>query len=363
MSNPSVDVQNPLSQLILVRLLGTAKTPPAASRIGKDLKPLAGLSVSKSDWQEQLATTLDDLQQAGLIEARPFRLTPLGEQRAGDILHLKESPRVDWPTLRNRYLVALALGISADDKTAFRDVGTSKGLRPAVLVRHFQLPGTAVPSEARVMHLLAWQQLQSAHDVEIPATKNISHKNILLATLLSGQKGDPVTLLAAQVTRAESNSLTHVREAVIRTFFTSTVATTPIAPAVAAETPREPTVQTNDANGGAAHSPVGTQPGTGQMPQQPMELAEFAQRVMEAARTSPTGRFGENKVFLSHVWNRFGDNGLTRPDFDRLLVEANRENLLTLSRADLVSAMDPVDVSTSEIQLSDSSFHFVRIDR
>jgi hypothetical protein len=89
--------------------------------------------------------------------------------------------------------------------------------------------------------------------------------------------------------------------------------------------------------------------------------------VRELADTSPTGHFGEHKVFISHVWDRFREdqasNGMTREEFDRRLVEANRENLLTLSRADLVDAMDPADVQASEIRLSHSTFHFIRTDR
>jgi hypothetical protein len=97
---------------------------------------------------------------------------------------------------------------------------------------------------------------------------------------------------------------------------------------------------------------------------EPADLTRFAERVQEAARISPSGRFGDNKVFLSHVWKQYQGrgNGMTREEFDRLLVEANRQNLLTLSRADLVSAMSPEDVHSSEIRLPNSTFHFIRTD-
>ena len=151
---------------------------------------------------------------------------------------------------------------------------------------------------------------------------------------------DPVKLLAAQVTKAEGNSVKHLREAVIRNWLTDK------APA-AMPTPTNPKPAESD-----SHTP---------------NLTEFADRVRTIAKNSATGRFGDNKVFLSHVWNQYrgdgGGNGMTRSDFDQLLVDANRENLLTLSRADLISAMDPQDVQSSEIRLANSTFHFLRTDR
>ncbi len=54
---------------------------------------------------------------------------------------------------------------------------------------------------------------------------------------------------------------------------------------------------------------------------------------------------------------------MTREAFDRHLVDANRDDLLTLSRADLISGMDQDDVRQSEIRLAHSSFHFIRTDR
>ncbi len=87
---------------------------------------------------------------------------------------------------------------------------------------------------------------------------------------------------------------------------------------------------------------------------------------MTLARSAVAGRFGDHKVFIAHVWDGFQRQpeatALTRAEFDAHLVEANRQGLLRLSRADLVSGMDPADVQRSEIRLPYSSFHFVRTD-
>jgi hypothetical protein len=104
--------------------------------------------------------------------------------------------------------------------------------------------------------------------------------------------------------------------------------------------------------------------GTGQPP---FDLHAFAAKVHQLACSTNTGRFGEHMVFISHVWDRFRRDviaaRMTRQDFKDHLAEANRENLLTLSRADLVSGMNPDDVQQSEIKLRHSSFHFIRTDQ
>lgn len=95
-------------------------------------------------------------------------------------------------------------------------------------------------------------------------------------------------------------------------------------------------------------------------------LEGFAHRVMDAARASPTGRWHDKKVFISHVWaslqNRGSAGGRTFEDFQRRLVEAHQARLVRLSRADLVEAMSRADVAASETAHLNATFHFVRID-
>jgi len=88
--------------------------------------------------------------------------------------------------------------------------------------------------------------------------------------------------------------------------------------------------------------------------------------VRAAARACPTGRFGDNKVFLAHACKALRDRpGFREMDlstFKRHLAEANNARLLDLSRADLVQAMDPEDVRLSEVVYLNATFHFIRID-
>jgi hypothetical protein len=89
-------------------------------------------------------------------------------------------------------------------------------------------------------------------------------------------------------------------------------------------------------------------------------LEAFASSVNDAARESPTGRFGDNKVFISHVYRTARWPG-TLPGFRKRLIEAQRAGLVDLSRADLVEAMEPTDVRDSETRYLDTTWHFVRV--
>lgn len=75
------------------------------------------------------------------------------------------------------------------------------------------------------------------------------------------------------------------------------------------------------------------------------------------------GRFGDRKVFIAAIWRRLGANPrfqrMTLEQFKRHLLDANRQGLLVLSRADLRGAMDAAEVLDSEIDDRGSTFNFV----
>lgn len=101
----------------------------------------------------------------------------------------------------------------------------------------------------------------------------------------------------------------------------------------------------------------------GRLPEHP---ASFAQTVVAAAHRSSTGRFGEKKVFIAHVWRGLLADGLAAPDeegvFKERLIRANTAGQVRLSRADLAGAHDAGDVRASEIEYLGEKFHFVRLD-
>lgn len=327
-----------LGRLILIRLLAAGKSP-GLSDLSKALKRYFAdrLGLSESQWSERLGQRLAELEQRGLLQAKPFRLTENGRAEALTFLKLDALPSgMTWQTLRTRYLLARALEIQPSGKTEWDRLGTADGVRAAVLVRHYDLPTTPVPTISSALHALAWKQLHTAHHVEVPAGKDFTWKHVLRATLMPDLHGEPVERLPAMVAHARNTGTNELRDAIIRQW-----------------------LDRQEAGRGQPSENAESHP--------PSDLAEFATRVRELARTSPTGRFGDNKVFLSHLWERFQeqarDNGISREEFNRRLVEANRQNLLTLSRADLVGAMAPQDVQASEIRLSDTTYHFLRTDR
>lgn len=80
-----------------------------------------------------------------------------------------------------------------------------------------------------------------------------------------------------------------------------------------------------------------------------------------------TGRYGNDNVFIAALWRALAADprmrGVTSAQFQRLLVQANRDRLLVLARADMVDDMDPDEVAESEINDLGAQFHFVLDDR
>ena len=92
-------------------------------------------------------------------------------------------------------------------------------------------------------------------------------------------------------------------------------------------------------------------------------VERIAAKALRAAEGPDARQFGPNKVFIGSVWRALATDPelseLGEAAFKRQLVEAHRRGLLVLSRADLVSAMDPKDVAASEIQHQNATYHFI----
>jgi hypothetical protein len=94
-------------------------------------------------------------------------------------------------------------------------------------------------------------------------------------------------------------------------------------------------------------------------------LAAFAEAALDSARKSRGGHFGEDRVFINHVWKRFRRvhpaSGLDLESFKERLLEANRARLLSLARADMSPMLERKDVEASEIHYLTATFHFLCI--
>lgn len=88
----------------------------------------------------------------------------------------------------------------------------------------------------------------------------------------------------------------------------------------------------------------------------------FAQAVLDCARRCKTGRFGDERIFIGHAWRQYKrDLGIkmSLESFKEKLLEANRERLLSLVRADMAPVLDQADVQESETRSLSATFHFL----
>jgi hypothetical protein len=109
-----------------------------------------------------------------------------------------------------------------------------------------------------------------------------------------------------------------------------------------------------------------SEPAEPEPPETPVDLETFARRVNEAALATPTGRWLDDKVFISHVYEelkrRHQAEGRTPEEFKRQLLQAHHARLVRLNRADFVGALPQGDVLSSKTDDGEHTFHFVRID-
>jgi hypothetical protein len=327
--------------LILARLLikGTE------AKLRKELEPFFR-SRDTAAGNDPIGETLDQLKRDGLIALKPLALTESGRSRALECLGLDSVPvGLTWPQIKSKYLVPTALGVAPEDAKQLTWIAKADGLRIAILRDRYQLPDVKTMSQA--LDALVQKALGMGTDQKL--TLNALKAKVLsrFLTLL----GNPdikqfQAHLPMEAVKATQNSVPQLQAGVLRTWLAKDMADEP-QPAndeTAATSQGAPALET------APHR---------------FDLADFASRVRAVAGASETGRFGDNKVFISHVWralqneNDFPD--MTESEFKTHLTEANHAGLLSLSRADLVEVMAPADVEASEARYLHAVFHFIQV--
>lgn len=325
---PTAPPAGPLADLILVRLL-----PAKASVSIADISQGVGEAFQRPPSQVQVAEAVSALKQAGLITAgRSQRLTDAGRIRALAYLGVAElPPKANWGTVKAKYLVPRALGLSPTSPDDAKVFGDADKLAALLLKRKFALPAGTGATLNTTFEALACKWLGFPDHVSlrtlVPAVISREMRFDPPLTPETLTESGPVSILDAPRHR---NAIDRFRAVALRNW-----ATNGIAPDQAVES-------------------------------EPFDLEAFADTVKSAARTCPTGRFGDNKVFISHVWRQLQDEPRFAPlglaGFKQKLVEANREDRLTLSRADLVQVMDPADVRESEAEYLNAVFHFILVE-
>lgn len=93
-------------------------------------------------------------------------------------------------------------------------------------------------------------------------------------------------------------------------------------------------------------------------------LEHVIEKVRRASSSAGVRQYGAEKVFIASVWEALAGDAeiaaLGERGFKEALAEAHRRGLITLSRADLVAAMDARDVAASEIRHHNATYHFIQ---
>jgi hypothetical protein len=318
------------AEFLLVRLLAPTKAPAPPGRVREELGKLLPAPLAAEDWQ----SLLDGLASDGLLTTKPLRLTQEGKARALSVLGLTELPaRATWRTLKANHLLPVALGVPEGAPQTRAKIGKADGLGAWLLKARHALPSGTATTLSAALEALACKQLGFPAETSLDAVRDE-----VLSRLLGAPERLTKEQLARQLAQAAAGSrgarLAELRDAALRGWL---------------------------AGGEAAGRPTEAE----DREREPFDLAAFAATVLAAARACATGRFGENKVFVWHVWRQLAGEPQfpirSLDDFKRRLGEANNAGLLRLSRADLVQAMAPEDVERSETKWLDAVFHFVLI--
>ena len=325
-SHPSLET---LDLITLARLLQPATAAKARADIGK----LVAARLSPGEWTATFDTCFKGLIERRLIGPPPgkkpgktFAVTDEGRSQVLTFLQISAAPtKITWAALQAEFLLPMAMGLRPGSAEA-RRLKSAPQLKLAMIARSRQLSLPDGATAKRVLTALAWKLIGIESDADFTAENVIQRLAFGQTTSRKTTATQITSALAASVVGSTKVASADLRMAAIRQWL--------LAPASAGR-------GTDD------------------------DIKHFAGQVIEAARRCPPdGRFGENKVFISHIWrqmNHPAGEPLDLSRFKQRLLEANRDGLLQLSRADLVEAMDPVDVRESSTVYDNATFHFVRI--
>ena len=353
--NGSADL-SPVNVLILSRLLAASDKGETEKNVSKDLKPLVEHRWQGADWADRLGNGLDQLESAGAFQrikkgkTTRLALTGRGRGLALQALGIDElPPKTTWAKLKSSILPTLALG---------RRGPSGADLKVEILRVHYGLALAARPKIAEATEAAA------AKLIGLEPGRRFNVDNILRTLLRDA---------GIEIPSGQKPGLTSIREALFRRELGDPSAKKPlellITRSVGARQAKPAELSAAVLRSWVDRSETTateSAPKPAPAPAPAFDLPAFARRVAEAARLSPSGWFGDSKVFISHIWlgmrhepafHRINDSA-----FKMRLIEAHCAGLIELSRADLVEAMDPADVRESATPYLNAVYHFVRTE-
>lgn len=298
-------------EIVVLARLSTGARPPAVSLLIKATSRYRPATLSDAPWHQAIEDALHRLARYGVIdlERRIVRKAELAD-RVGAYTATR------WEHWTDRLLPAAALGIRLDDRKALARLGVANGWAAAIAARELALWNAGPPPTPKGLgDALVWRDLGIAGAPEECPPKLRAH--FLRSHLaIEGAKPDGlVRQIAARAVQAPNPQPDALRDAIVRSWLAT------------ADRP---------------------------------SLIDAAR---DAARDAQDGVFGERKVFIASVWDSLRRRPpwatLSLDDFKAQLVAAHRDQQLVLARADLVSAMDPAQVTASEIHTDNATFHFI----
>lgn len=323
-----------IERLVLVWLVVPRKRP-SLEGVAKVLSPfLRGTGAAPESIARQC---LGRLKSRGDIEAdTTWMLSAAGREKALAALGVPALPkRPSWKWVHS-LLVARGHG-EEPTPAALRRMATTDGLAAAVLEKHHRIKAPPAPTLTQVGHAIAWRELG------VESTEPFTLKAVLIhiAQKVVGAAATPEDSRAALGMLAAAAAGASRGDAPLRAALVKRWMAQEKREVESAAPPASPDVES-------------------------ASLEAFSRRALDAARSSPTGRWGEHKVFVSHAWSQYqkvhDGSALDLESFKNMLVRANRARLLFLSRADLVEEMNAEDVRRSEIASLGTTFHFIRVD-
>jgi hypothetical protein len=322
----STDTDTAIGDLVLVRMSVSSKKPVGPVAMRKDIGKLLGSEMPAAE----LDVLRNELASAGFLvkgKRNTFALTDAGRERALRFLGVTEIPAdTNWSALIAKYLLPRACGLSPNETAKLK---SGDQLAAFFLRRKYELADGAGSTVSQVLEALVCKQIGFGDETTLTGLLCAVSSRLLGSERLSKKqlaKQIPLFETGLKDTKAET-----VRSMLVRDWLVGAVKPH--------EAPRD----------------------------EPFDLAAFAATVRAlAAGSPPEDRFHDNKVFIAALWltSQREPNfpRLALPEFKHRLLEANSQNLLHLSRADLVQAMDPEMVADSETEYLNATFHFVLVE-
>jgi hypothetical protein len=318
-----------VADLVLVRMTLPSKKPPAPSAVREDVGKLLDSGLSAAEFDDLRS----ELASAGFLtkgKRNSYALTNAGRERSLHFLGIAEFPsRTNWSTVIAKYLFPKAAGLSA---SAAVKLDNGDKLAAFILKRKYGLSAGAGSTINQVLEAVVCKELGFSDETTVEGLLCAVVSRLLGSERLTKQtlvKQFPLFETGLNACKADA-----VRRKVVQDWLA----------------------------GGASPLPP-PKPG----PTEPFDLPTFAATVRALAVTSPPeDRFHDNKVFIAALWRASQRESnfpsISLSEFKQRLVEANTKNLLHLSRADLVQAMDSQLVADSETAYLNATFHFVLLE-